>query len=849
MEDPNSEDSLSPETNNEAARHPATEKAASKALERRRKSQQQEKDAKDQELIRLALRKSPFFTCLDEEQMERFVRVAAIKRYASGQSIILEGCVDDAEMEHDERQQHDSDHSLQALMGGGRNIEQQQIMMERGATALSSADQEVSSDETKAKVKDDSFALVEKSDELAAKHAEADAENELRESEANNANIQVNSSPENAPTVEDQDPSFADTDNNNQSTPSAPSSFLSDDPSSAHYLEPPPPKSGVPSYIYIIRSGQADVMYSKNNVKPASLGTGTVFGEGGFLFGRQHSASVLAASGVLECYVVDAMTFRNYVLPSDNMTKLYNQHARHVDSETNIKYMTMQDFVNSCLGRHNNDNEEELSSLSSSKQNSDEGEDHPEDAPLQDPLASVRIANTFNILRNDDAHGSTMFTQKISLADFCLFHLLMARPDPEVDITFLLIDVHKRGVLYKDDIASFLKSSSLADGFEFDMDSEFIHRHFGKENKESQQRGIRPHQFSQFLVDLRREIGQQVFLQEVERTGTAEGYISPSNFVRILKTACGWRLPDGVADRIGSIYLADSKTTQSNLVGEVEDYSVQALSKSDEDPVTENRIGDQFFSYCDFLAYQEVLSQLPGICNLIGRACEIKKGAISPDDFKVANRVLGMGGSLSRRQVDLIFQLFDLDGDGYVSHEDTITVAGVEIAQRIDAVAGRQGALTFAPPPKFRDDDKEYDSRSLTLRELFQNFCLTSFTGTIGIIALAPLDLVKTRLMNERVAIQGPRMYKNAFDCLTLAVKSEGYLGLYRGLLPQLIGVGPEKFIKLAVNDLVHQSLGPPKNGPNETAVRFMQDMLAGGCAGACQLLVTNPVSLIKAVV
>ena len=109
-------------------------------------------------------------------------------------------------------------------------------------------------------------------------------------------------------------------------------------------------------------------------------------------------------------------------------------------------------------------------------------------------------------------------------------------------------------------------------------------------------------------------------------------------------------------------------------------------------------------------------------------------------------------------------------------------------------------------------------------------------------IALAPLDLVKTRLMNERTAINGTRMYKNASHCLTLAMQSEGSLGLYRGLLPQLIGVGPEKFIKLAVNDLVHHSLGPPKNGPNETAMRFMKDMLAGGCAGACQLLVTNPV-------
>ena len=32
-------------------------------------------------------------------------------------------------------------------------------------------------------------------------------------------------------------------------------------------------------------------------------------------------------------------------------------------------------------------------------------------------------------------------------------------------------------------------------------------------------------------------------------------------------------------------------------------------------------------------------------------------------------------------------------------------------------------------------------------------------------------------------------------------IKKEGFVGLYRGLVPQLIGVAPEKAIKLVVND------------------------------------------------
>lgn len=43
-------------------------------------------------------------------------------------------------------------------------------------------------------------------------------------------------------------------------------------------------------------------------------------------------------------------------------------------------------------------------------------------------------------------------------------------------------------------------------------------------------------------------------------------------------------------------------------------------------------------------------------------------------------------------------------------------------------------------------------------------------------------------------------MYKNSFDCFKKVVRHEGFLGLYRGLAPQLVGVAPEKAIKLTVS-------------------------------------------------
>lgn len=792
-----------------------------------------EKDEEDRNLIRLALHKSPFFTCLDDEQIEKFIEVAELKEYRTGQSIILEGCVDDAEPEPEKEHKRTK-------------------ISPEGAAPLNKSEENILESSDEFSTTEEGFVLVEKT-EAVINEGSTDGMTNLISDEAQPDSrvetlhtAQENNSKKDHRVEEKEDGDYSQiVERINDLIPkpstTRPELSLRDDPTSERYLEPPPPKSGVPSYIYIIRSGQADVLYNSQTVSPASLGQGALFGEGGFLFGRQHSASVLTASEALECYVVDATTFRNYVLPSQNMAQLYQKHASGND-DNEEPYMTMQDFVNSCLDQD---------SPSPRKENSDNlQEEEEQKETIQDPLAGVRIANTFGILSNKQAKGQSLFSQRISLADFCLFHLLMARPDPEVDIIFLLMDERKRGVIYKEDVANFLKSSF--DEFSFDMDSEFIHRHFGK----GQRRSIRPHQFSQFLVDLRREIGQQVFLREVERNGTLEGYLSPSRFVQVLQKACGWRLPEGVAHRLERIYNSPQPLEAAlNSKGRRTLPSVRKPTnptpplnvQATDSALRGRRPGAHYFSYCDFLAFQDVLGQLPGICSLIDRACEIKKGPISADDFKVANRVLGMGGRLSRRQVDIIFQLFDLDGDGYVSRADTVAVAGKEITQRIDAVAGRQGTLTFAPPPKFRPEKQQIAAEQPgNFRVLLQNFSLTSIAGAIGVFAMAPLDLVKTRLMNERFHPDFKRMYRNSADCLRIALVSEGYFGIYRGLLPQLIGIAPQNAIKLAVNDLLKQSFAPRDSGHGKYSLTYPQEMLAGGCAGACQLVVSNPIEIVK---
>lgn len=75
-------------------------------------------------------------------------------------------------------------------------------------------------------------------------------------------------------------------------------------------------------------------------------------------------------------------------------------------------------------------------------------------------------------------------------------------------------------------------------------------------------------------------------------------------------------------------------------------------------------------------------------------------------------------------------------------------------------------------------------------------FCCSA----VGATCVYPIDLVKTRLQNQRAgSFIGELMYRNSWDCCRKVIRHEGVLGLYRGIVPQLMGVAPEKAIKLTV--------------------------------------------------
>lgn len=113
--------------------------------------------------------------------------------------------------------------------------------------------------------------------------------------------------------------------------------------------------------------------------------------------------------------------------------------------------------------------------------------------------------------------------------------------------------------------------------------------------------------------------------------------------------------------------------------------------------------------------------------------------------------------------------------------------------------------------------------------------------GVVGVTCVFPIDLVKTRLQNQQIGPNGERMYNSLLDAGKKVFKAEGFFGMYRGCAVNALLITPEKAIKLVVNDLVRHSLS--KDG---TSLSLARQVIAGGSAGFCQIIITTPMELLK---
>ena len=77
------------------------------------------------------------------------------------------------------------------------------------------------------------------------------------------------------------------------------------------------------------------------------------------------------------------------------------------------------------------------------------------------------------------------------------------------------------------------------------------------------------------------------------------------------------------------------------------------------------------------------------------------------------------------------------------------------------------------------DDAPKFNKLTTEAFLVAKSFALGGVSGALGATAVYPIDLVKTRMQNQR---EGKRLYATSWRCFTSVIKNEGIPALYRGL-------------------------------------------------------------------
>jgi solute carrier family 25 phosphate transporter 23/24/25/41 len=83
---------------------------------------------------------------------------------------------------------------------------------------------------------------------------------------------------------------------------------------------------------------------------------------------------------------------------------------------------------------------------------------------------------------------------------------------------------------------------------------------------------------------------------------------------------------------------------------------------------------------------------------------------------------------------------------------------------------------------------------------VWERFVAGSLAGALAQTTIYPLDVLKTRL-----ALATTGQYRGALDCAVHACKSQGLRALYRGYLPNVLGILPYAGIDLTIYEVNYE--------------------------------------------
>ncbi|XP_024028150.1 mitochondrial substrate carrier family protein B [Morus notabilis] len=122
--------------------------------------------------------------------------------------------------------------------------------------------------------------------------------------------------------------------------------------------------------------------------------------------------------------------------------------------------------------------------------------------------------------------------------------------------------------------------------------------------------------------------------------------------------------------------------------------------------------------------------------------------------------------------------------------------------------------------------------------DLFVHFVGGGMAGITAASATYPLDLVRTRLAAQRNVIY----YRGIWHAFDTICREEGFLGLYKGLGPTLLGVGPSIAISFSVYETLRSYW--QSHRPNDSTV--MVSLACGSLSGIASSTATFPLDLVR---
>ncbi|XP_014601867.1 PREDICTED: calcium-binding mitochondrial carrier protein Aralar1 isoform X4 [Polistes canadensis] len=392
----------------------------------------------------------------------------------------------------------------------------------------------------------------------------------------------------------------------------------------------------------------------------------------------------------------------------------------------------------------------------------------------------------------------------ISFAEFQAFEGLLCVPDALYKTAFQLFDTNGNGMVTFDEFTEVMRKTVLHQRMPFNMDSSFIKLYFGKDKG----RLISYAEFSQFLHDFHEEYATEAF-KKFDKDGT--GFISAVDFQDIMLSIKSHLLTKDVKD---------------NLIPAVN--TVQSGRK---------------VSFPYFMAFNSLLNNMELIKRIYLNATNGHRyQEVTKEEFLHSAQMMSQ---ITPLEVDILFHLCHLlHQTGTTEDDEADSRFGKIVYNDLVAITPEQ---YFKQITKRLAEIKAVSSPEergviVQILESGYRFVLGSIGGAVGATVVYPIDLVKTRLQNQRTgSFIGELMYRNSLDCLRKVMRHEGFFGLYRGLLPQLMGVAPEKAIKLTVNDFVRDKF-MDKNG----ILPVYGEIISGACAGGSQVIFTNPLEIVK---